>query len=65
MLPYSRFDECIDLPTLPVDHLSPYNPVHSPLLGSAEKIAEFYTEPFSLLLENEILNKSSKVPYLS
>jgi len=60
MLPYSQFDECIDLLTLPVDHLSPHNPLHSPLLGTAERIAEFYIEPFSLELENEILNKSSK-----
>lgn len=60
MLPYSQFDECIDLLTSPVDQLSPYNPVHSPLLGTAERIAEFYIEPFSLELENEILNKSSK-----
>ena len=60
MLPYSQFDECIDLLTSPVDHLSSYNPVHSPLLGAAERIAEFFIEPFSLELENEILNKSSK-----
>lgn len=60
MLPYSQFEECIDLLTIPVDQFSLYNPVHSPLLGTAERIAEFYIEPFSLELENEILNKSNK-----
>jgi hypothetical protein len=60
MLPYSQFEECIDLLTTPVEQLSQYDPNHTPLWGTTGQIAEFYIEGFSLELEQKILSKVNK-----
>ena len=60
MTQYSEFDSCIDLLTTPIENLSPYHPEQSPLLGSEGEIADFYIEPFSLELVNELLSKSNQ-----
>ena len=59
MFQYTQFDQCIDLLTTPIEHLSPMHPNQSPLLGPSEKIADFYVEPFTLELENELLTKNN------
>ncbi len=35
------------------------NPEQSPLLGSAEKINEFFVEPFTAELENEVVTRNT------
>ena len=59
MFQYTQFDQCIDLLTTPIEHLSPMHPEQSPLLGSSEKIADFFVETFTLGLENELLTKKT------
>ena len=56
---YSHFDACIDLLTMPVDQFSPFHPQQSPILGSPDRIADFFIEPFILDLEDEILERST------
>lgn len=60
MLPYSRFDECIDFLTNPVTTLSPYNPDHSPLLRTPAQINEYYIKGFTAELEDKIVNKNNQ-----
>lgn len=56
---HSHFDECIDILTTPIEHLSPMHPQQSPLLESTARIAGFFVEPFTLELENQIISKNT------
>jgi len=59
MFQYSHFDQCIDLLTTPIENLSPMHPGQSPLLGSSERITDFFVAPFTLEVENELLTKNT------
>ena len=56
---YSHFYACIELLTIPVDQFSPFHPQQSPILGSPDRIADFFIEPFILDIEDEILERST------
>ncbi len=60
MMKFLQFEQCIDLLKTPIEQLSPGHPQHSPLLGTAEIIADFYIEPFTMELEEELLSKNSQ-----
>ena len=42
-----------------MEQFSPFHPQQSPLLGSPDKIAETFIEPFILDLEDQILERST------